>query len=149
MLSESVRCWVLGLLLLALTGCARDVDVIWDIDEDGSQDRDDCKPSDPAIHPGADDPYGDGIDQNCDGVDGNAVDQDRDGYSSAVDCDDNDPTIHPGADDPLGDGIDQNCDGIDGTAVDQDGDGYTNAVDCDDTDPDIHPGAGFSASTTS
>ncbi len=30
----------------------------------------DCDDSDPNIHPGADDPVGDDIDQNCDGVDG-------------------------------------------------------------------------------
>jgi hypothetical protein len=32
----------------------------------------DCAPFDPGIHPGADDPIGDGIDQNCDGFDGGA-----------------------------------------------------------------------------
>lgn len=30
----------------------------------------DCDDSDPDINPFADDPFGDGIDQNCDGVDG-------------------------------------------------------------------------------
>ncbi len=30
----------------------------------------DCNDQDPTIHPFADDPEGDGIDQNCDGVDG-------------------------------------------------------------------------------
>ena len=30
----------------------------------------DCRDSDPAINPSADDPLGDGIDSNCDGVDG-------------------------------------------------------------------------------
>jgi hypothetical protein len=30
----------------------------------------DCDDKNPAIHPGAEDPDGDGIDQNCDGVDG-------------------------------------------------------------------------------
>ncbi len=32
----------------------------------------DCDDSDPAVHPGAEDPDGDGIDQNCDGADGSA-----------------------------------------------------------------------------
>ena len=30
----------------------------------------DCDDKDPKRHPGADDPPGDGIDQNCDGADG-------------------------------------------------------------------------------
>jgi hypothetical protein len=115
--------------------------VLHDFDDDGSLDADDCAPSDASIHPGADDPYGDGIDQNCDGVDGNAVDLDGDGYSNAVDCDDSDPAIHPGAEDEPGDGIDSNCDDLDGVAVDLDGDGYSNAFDCDDSDPTSYPGA--------
>ncbi len=128
------------LALLALWGCQQ-VIVLQDFDGDGSLDADDCQPSDPLIHPGAEDEYGDGIDQNCDGVDGNAVDLDGDGYTNAVDCDDDNPDIHPGAEDEPGDGIDSNCDGVDGIAVDEDGDGYSNAVDCNDSDPSIYPGA--------
>jgi uncharacterized protein (TIGR03382 family) len=33
----------------------------------------DCDDADPAVNPGADDPEGDGVDQNCDGADGVAV----------------------------------------------------------------------------
>lgn len=73
---------------------------------------------------GAARPRGDGIDQNCDGVDG--IDGDRDGYASIAsggdDCDDTDPAVHPCAPDVGGDGVDQNCDGED---VDS----------CDDCDP--------------
>lgn len=36
----------------------------------------DCDDEDPNIHPGADDPEGDEIDQNCDGVDGIASNDD-------------------------------------------------------------------------
>jgi hypothetical protein len=126
--------------LLPLAACQSSVS-LYDFDGDGSLDQDDCHPSDPEIHPGAIDVYGDDIDQNCDGVDGNSVDRDVDGYSNAIDCDDTDPSIHPGSDDPPGDGIDQNCDGIDGIAVDRDGDHYSDAVDCDDEDPDRYPGA--------
>jgi hypothetical protein len=133
---EVVVKWWLLCIGIALTGlgCASQGNVLYDFDDDGSLDADDCAPSDPLIHPGADDPHGDGIDQNCDGVDGNAVDQDGDGYSNAVDCDDSDPDIHPGATDEPGDGIDSNCDDLDGVAVDLDGDGYSNAFDCPRSD---------------
>jgi hypothetical protein len=41
-----------------------------DIDGDGSCTPADCDDNAAAVHPGADDPTGDGADQNCDGVDG-------------------------------------------------------------------------------
>jgi len=42
-----------------------------DMDEDGyPPGEEDCDDEDPSINIGADDPEGDGIDQNCDGVDG-------------------------------------------------------------------------------
>ena len=105
--------WLLTLVvaLFALSSC-QEASTFYDFDEDGSLDADDCARSDPLIHPGADDPYGDGIDSNCDGVDGNAVDLDGDGYSNAVDCDDTDPDIHPGATDEPGDGIHPDIDGV-------------------------------------
>ena len=132
---------LLALLGLPALWSCQQVNTLYDFDDDGSLDADDCQPSNPNVYPGAPDGYGDGIDQNCDGVDGNAVDQDGDNFTNALDCDDNEPTIYPGANDPLGDGIDQNCDGVDGVAVDLDGDGYSNAVDCNDEDQSIHPGA--------
>ena len=82
----------------------------------------DCDDSDPTIHPGAMEVCGDGVDQDCDGLDIHCecVDEDGDGYVTAyppncagTDCDDTDPTIHPGAYDWCDDGIDQNCDGED------------------------------------
>ena len=101
----------------------------FDFDGDGWDDEDDCEPDDPAVHPEADDPYGDGEDTDCDGLDG--VDADRDGYPvedgeytgayTAWDCNDANAHIHPGAEDFVGDEIDNNCDGPDG--LDQDGDG--------------------------
>jgi hypothetical protein len=56
---------------------------------------------------------GDGIDQDCDGVDG--VDADGDGHASVAtgggDCDDERDWVHPGAEDAPDDGLDQDCDG--------------------------------------
>jgi len=126
------------LALISLSSC-QEATSLYDLDEDGSLDADDCAPSDPLIHPAADDPYGDGIDQNCDGTDGDASDLDNDGAPNETDCGPDDSTIHPGADDPYGDGIDQDCDGGDG--IDLDGDGYTLSLrDCDDNDPTMHIG---------
>ncbi|MCB9536954.1 MAG: hypothetical protein H6704_11930 [Myxococcales bacterium] len=101
----------------------------------------DCDDADPAVHPGAEDVFGDDRDTDCDGADG--VDRDGDGAAGGEgpDCDDGDPTRHPGAEDPAGDGVDQDCDGADG--VDRDGDGwlFEPEGDCDDGDPNRHPGA--------
>mgnify|MGYP001823229947 CR=1 FL=1 len=97
-----------------------------DADGDGYNDAacggDDCDDSDPAIHPGAEEICGDGIDQDCSGADLECSpppcdDADGDGYNDAAcggdDCNDSDPLIHPGAEEICGDGIDQNCTGAD------------------------------------
>ena len=105
----------------------------------------DCDDADPAVSPLATDTAGDGIDQDCDGVDGD--DADGDGFASVAsagqDCDDADPAINPAAADTVGDGIDQNCDGVDGD--DADGDGFASVAsagdDCDDADPAVYPHA--------
>ena len=123
-----------------LAGCTTG-DTLFDFDEDGFPDGNDCGPEDASIYPGADDPFGDDVDQNCDGVDGTAVDVDGDGYTTAVDCDDSNANIHPGAADEEGDSLDSNCDGIDGVAEDADGDQFSTANDCNDDDPEVHPGA--------
>lgn len=56
----------------------------------------DCDDLDPAIRPGVPDPVGDGVDQNCDGLDGEDVD--GDGVpalaSGGADCDDLDPSTY-------------------------------------------------------
>ena len=121
-------------------------DCLSDQDNDGfaplAQGGGDCNDLNPSILPTNTDIVGDGIDQNCDGVDG--TDTDGDGYSSVVsggeDCEDTNDTLYPNAFDDVGDEIDQNCDGIDGT--DEDGDGYASidsgGVDCDDTDVSLY-----------
>ena len=139
-MNRSLLC--IGIALTGL-GCATQGNVLYDFDDDGSLDADDCAPSDPLIHPGADDPYGDDVDQNCDGADGDANDLDNDGVPNDSDCEPDDAEVHSGADDSYGDGVDQNCDGSDG--VDTDGDGFASIEsggdDCNDTDMSIHPGA--------
>jgi hypothetical protein len=93
---------------------------LYDFDGDGAQDSEDCSPADPTIHAGAADPFGDDVDQDCDGYDG--VDRDGDGYPAneelageeVYDCNDNDSSIHPGAAEIPGDEVDQDCDGLDG-----------------------------------
>ncbi len=56
--------------------CDGEIDEDFDLDEDGYLDREgcgdgpDCDDSDASVHPGADDPEGDGVDQDCDGDDG-------------------------------------------------------------------------------
>ena len=97
-MNRSLLCIVIALTGL---GCASQGNVLYDFDDDGSLDADDCDPSDPLIHPGAEDPHGDGIDQNCDGADGDANDLDNDGVPNDSDCEPDDAEVHSGADDRL------------------------------------------------
>ena len=124
--------------LFVLTGCGT---ARFDSDGDGWEDRQDCDVSDAASFPGAPDPWGDGVDQNCDGADG--LDGDQDGFATEgepPDCDDSDGGVHPGAEEIGSDGIDQDCDGQELT--DADGDGHAAGFDdCDDDDPDVYLGA--------
>jgi hypothetical protein len=140
------------LLLLSLLACSGSSVVIGDetglSGEGTDQDRDgylasvDCDDADASVHPGAEEVWYDGVDQDCDDSDD---DQDGDTYPASTDCDDTDPSVHPTAGEVPDDGIDQDCDGSDstggGSATDGDGDGYLDTVDCDDADAAVNPGA--------
>ncbi len=125
---------LLAVGLAACTGVQR-----YDFDGDGIEDSQDCGPEDPTVFPDAVDPWGDGIDQDCDGGDG--VDRDRDGYPANVDvddpawdCNDADGAIHPGAPEIEDDNIDQDCDGQD-LVCDWDED-FVASIECGGTDCD-------------
>ena len=131
-----------------------------DQDGDGFYADEDCDDNDSTIFPGADDLPGDGIDQDCDGVDAQIedTDQDDDGWDTSFDCDDLNPDVYPGAPELTADGVDQNCDGMEVCYEDLDDDGYGSTIlafseefdcsaenltatdgDCDDLDATINP----------
>ena len=126
---------------LLLVACRPGASPNYDTDGDGHFDMEDCGPDDPLVFPGAPDLCGDGVDQDCDGQDGQ--DGDGDGYPAEgsdvgdceADCNDNDDRVHPGAEEIPNDDVDNDCDGE--QVVDQDGDGSPAGIDCDDEDPTL------------
>ena len=138
-----------------------------DLEDDGDGDgvtelAGDCDDADPLVNPLAIDPSVDGVDQDCDGLDG--PDADSDGAAAllagGIDCDDGDPSVRPGLPEVCN-GKDDDCDGLvdppgsvgaTPTFADVDGDGsgdplsfllrcdlpagwVANGDDCDDLDP--------------
>jgi hypothetical protein len=150
-----MKMWFVGVAaMLCVLGCEPGEAGPVDHDGDGVYEQHDCDDENAAVFPGADDPWGDGIDSDCDdcpdgaGVGaGDGVDGDCDGYPANVDpqdenhdCNDSDPNVNPAAEELPGDGIDNDCDGSD--SVDADGDGYHPGVDdCDDDDATVYLGA--------
>ena len=133
-----------------------------DRDRDGYSAQEDCDDDQASTHPGAEDPCGDGKDQNCDGQDGYAdhhvdagncgepwVDRDGDGYPGRGgepwewDCNDANPDIHPNAYETCYDNIDYDCDGSDDPTDDRDGGdacGWYGWYDAALPDPDVDAG---------
>ena len=140
-------------------------------DEDGdgvTELAGDCDDDDPSVSPLASDLLTDGLDEDCDGIDG--LDLDGDGApgwnGGGTDCNDSDPEIGPTRPE-LCNELDDDCDGVvdglsplDGAPVfaDVDGDGagdplelllacnppegyVENGDDCDDADPFVAPHA--------
>ncbi len=119
-----------------------------DVDGDGfSSCEGDCNEGNPGINPFVTDIVGDGIDQNCDGIDG--TDFDQDGWASlasgGADCDDQVPELNlSDTDADTVTSCDGDCDDNDSSlqTLDVDGDSWSSCEgDCDDADPALHPHA--------
>ncbi|MCB9762240.1 MAG: FG-GAP repeat protein [Alphaproteobacteria bacterium] len=95
--------------LFLLVACG--ADLIRDTDADGYIDALDCQPYNPSVNPSANDATGDGVDQNCDGVDGTDVDGDGQASveSGGEDCNDWDPLAYTGAYETCEDRIVSDC----------------------------------------
>ncbi|MFT4976042.1 MAG: hypothetical protein ACI8S6_001937 [Myxococcota bacterium] len=129
------------------------VDSPFDADEDGFFDAAnpgcaatyapeylDCSDRDPDISPGRGEVTCDGLDNDCDELTPDSLDQDDDGYSDCDECDDSNADVNPGRAEVACDGIDNDCDDLTEDAEDFDGDGWDSCEDCDDDDIYQSPG---------
>jgi hypothetical protein len=102
---------------------------------------DDCDDSAPGTNNGAVEVPGNGVDEDCTGLDAGWRDGDGDGFAplgaavqevshtytspiAAADCNDLDDDIHPGAMENFSNTIDEDCNGLLTCLADADGDGY-------------------------
>jgi len=103
----------------------------------------DCNDILASAYPGATEVAGNGIDEDCDGLESCFVDSDSDGFggrtlgtlsdltcnsggysANSLDCDDKAFSTFPGALEVIADGVDQNCDGVELCFEDLDTDGF-------------------------
>jgi hypothetical protein len=147
----------------AYGGVDADLSVLLDGDGDGFSPADgDCDDSDPAVAPGALEMPADGVDQDCDGLEGCYVDIDGDGFGDGLtladldctdlgvapspgDCDDDDGEVSPSAIETPADGVDQDCDGLERCYTDGDDDGHGALPFVDSADLDCADGVAANA----
>jgi len=129
------------------------VDSAFDADGDGyfdgnnpdcasvySEDALDCDDGDASVNPGEMEVTCDGVDNDCDALTEDAVDEDSDGYTDCEDCDDQSAERSPGNTEIACDEIDNDCNEETVDSIDQDVDGWDECEDCNDANTEINPG---------